>query len=347
MRIQPVILSGGAGTRLWPMSRGARPKQFLPIAGDMSLFQQTVRRVEGPDFAPPIVIGGARHADLIESQLREIGGAAAAIVLEPSPRGTAAAAVVAATAAEAFAPGSLVLLTPSDHAVADSQAFCRAVTDGAAAARTGAVVVFGVTPTRAHTGYGYVECGASIAPNVYRVRKFHEKPSAEMAKRYLDGGAHFWNAGIFLFSPRDLCVEAARFAPEILKEASAAFEAAIREGTRYVLDEGRFAKCPSESLDIAIMEKTDRAAVVGPLDAGWSDIGAWDALASPPDARVFAIDSQGAIIRSDGPFVGVIGAPDMIVIATGDAVLVAPKSRAQEVKAIVEELKARNRNDLV
>lgn len=347
MRIQPVILSGGAGTRLWPLSRRARPKQFLAFFGDNTLFQDTVLRATAPGYAQPIVIGAVEHAALVERQLFDIGLTARASVLEPCPRNTAAAAAVAAMIAQAFDPDALVLLMPSDHHVANALAFRRAVADGAPAARAGAVVTLGVKPTEPHTGYGYIERGEALSANVFRIRRFHEKPALDAARAYLAGGAHFWNAGLFLFSPAAMLAEFSAFAPDILAKASEALAAARIDGCRRILDAAAFAACRSESVDVAVMEKTDKAAVVGPLDAGWSDVGAWSALEERPDARVFTLDSDGALVRSDGPFVGVIGAPDMIVVAAGDAVLVAPRSRAQDVKRIVEALKARGRDDLL
>ncbi len=329
------------------MSRRLRPKQFLSFFGDKTLFQETVLRVTAPGYAAPIVIGAEDHAALVESQLFDIGLKARMSLLEPMARNTAAAAVVAAAVAAELEPDALVLLMPSDHHVADPLAFRRAVADGAGAARAGLIVTLGVKPTEPHTGYGYIERGETVAPDVFRVRKFHEKPAIDAATRYVDAGSYFWNAGIFLFAPAALNAEFAAHAPGILEKATAALSAAKADGQRRLLDETCFADCPSDSIDFAVMERTDKAAVVGPVDAGWSDVGAWNALSGHADARIFTLDSDGAIVRSDGPFVGVIGAPDMIVVATGDAVLVAPKSRAQDVKRIVEALKARGRDNLL
>lgn len=347
MRIQPVILSGGAGTRLWPMSRKARPKQFLTFFGKNTLFQDTVLRATAPNYAPPIVIGAAAHADLVERQLFDIGLTCRASVLEPFPRNTAAAAAIAAAVTQELEPNALVLLMPSDHQVADAIAFRRAVSDGAGAAAAGNIVTLGVKPTEPHTGYGYIERGEPLSANVFRVRKFHEKPKLDAARAYLEGGAHFWNAGLFLFAPSAMSAEFKAHAPEILSKASGALVAARTDGRRRIIDPTIFGECPSDSIDFAVMEKTEKAAVVGPLDAGWSDVGAWTSAPVAADAKVFTLDSEGAVVRSDGPFIGVIGAPDIVVVATGDAVLVAPKSRVQEVKRIVEELTARGRHDLL
>lgn len=350
--IQPIIMSGGAGTRLWPMSRAARPKQFLPLVSERSLFQETALRLSGSeggvDFLPPVIVAGAAHAAIIRAQLAGIGVAPAAIIIEPMARNTAAVAAVAAAWTDRHANGALALLAPADHHIADAVSFRRAVADGAAAAAKGAIVTFGVRPTEPHTGFGYIEAGAAIAPNVAEVIAFREKPDRQTAEHYLAGGRHFWNAGIFLFSPEAMAAELSAFAPAIRNEACAALDAARSDDAALTLDATRFGTCPSDSIDYAVMEKTARAAVVGPIDAGWSDIGAWTAIASPSaDARIAMIDCDGAIVRTDGPFVGAVGLKDMIVVATGDAVLVAPKSRAQDVKRIVDELKARKREDLL
>jgi mannose-1-phosphate guanylyltransferase/mannose-6-phosphate isomerase len=349
--VQPVIMSGGAGTRLWPMSRAARPKQFLPLVGDRSLFQETAQRLSGAgevDFLPPVIVAGAAHAGIIRAQLAEIGVAPAAIVIEPMARNTAAVAAVAASWTAANHAGALILLAPADHHIANADAFRAGVARGAAAASKGAIVTFGVKPTEAHTGYGYIETGAAIAPGVAEVARFREKPDRQTAEHYLASGRHFWNAGIFLFAPEAMASELAAFAPSIRNEASAALDAARTDGAAIHLDASRFGACPSDSIDYAVMEKTKRAAVVAPIDAGWSDIGAWTSIASRNgDPLICAIDCEGAVIRSDGPFVGAIGARDMIIVATGDAVLVAPKSRAQDVKKIIDDLKARKREDLL
>lgn len=333
------------------MSRGGRPKQFLPLVREESLFQETVRRLSGvgeAEFLAPVIIGGAAHETHIRAQLAVIGVAPAAIIVEPMARNTAAVAAVASAWAAANAPAALILLAPADHHVADAPAFRRAIADGAAAASKGAIVTFGIRPNEPHTGFGYVEAGASLSARVAEVAAFREKPDLETAKRYVAGGRHYWNAGVFLFSPDAMDNELHAHAPSIRKAASAALAEARHSDGVIHLDAERFAACPSDSIDYAVMEKTKRAAVVGPIEAGWSDIGSWTAISSAQgDARIIAIDSDGAIIRTDGPLVGAIGVNDLIIVATGDAVLVAPKSRAQEVKKIVEDLKSRGRADLL
>lgn len=349
--IQPVIMSGGSGTRLWPMSRAARPKQFLPLLSARSLFQETVERLspgDDVDFLAPVIIAGEAHAGLIATQLAAIGVTPATIIIEPMARNTAAVAAVAGAWTAKHRPGALTLLAPADHHIADAAAFRASVARGARAALKGAIVTFGVKPSEPHTGFGYIEAGASIAEGVAEVAAFREKPDRQTAEHYFAGGGHFWNAGIFLFSPEAMAGELAAFAPAIAREAAAALRDALIDGALCRLDAARFASCPADSIDYAVMEKTARAAVVGPIDAGWSDIGAWTAISGgDDDARVVALDCDGVVIRTDGPFIGAIGVSDLVIVATGDAVLVAPKSRAQEVKRIIDELKARGRGDLL
>lgn len=347
-QIQPVIMSGGAGTRLWPMSREARPKQFIALASDETLFQETARRVRpGDGFLPPLVIAGARHAEHIAKQLGALGVAPAGVVIEPCPRNTAAVAAVAAEWTRANSPGALALLLPADHHVADGEGFRRAVMDAAPVAAE-RIVTFGIKPTEPHTGFGYIECGERLEGEARAITAFREKPDLDTAKAYVAGGRHFWNAGVFLFDPAVMLGELALHAPQIRERALAALAAAARDGAVTLLDRAAFETCPSDSVDYAVMEKTKKAAVAGPLDIGWNDIGSWSAAGAASDgANVFTLDAAGCIVRTEGPFVGVIGVNDLIVVAAGDAVLVAPKSRAQDVKKIVEELKRRGRTDLL
>lgn len=348
--IRPVIMSGGAGTRLWPMSRAGRPKQFLALASERTLFQETLERVRaGADasFADPLVIGAGRHAELMSAQAGEIGMKAAAVICEPAPRNTAAVAAVAAAWCEK-AGDDLALLMPADHSIADRAGFRRAVMAAVPFAAAGRIVTLGVAPSEPHTGYGYIERGEPLGAAVSAISAFREKPDAATARAYVEGGKHFWNAGIFLFSPQTMLDELQRFAPDIRRQAALSLERAAHEGVVIKLDRQSFEASPSDSIDYAVMEKTAKAAVIGPLDIGWSDIGAWPAVTRPKAAdNVIRIDSDEALVISEGPLVGVIGADDFIVVATGDAVLVMPKSRAQDVKKIVEELKRRGRTDLL
>lgn len=345
--IQPVIMSGGAGTRLWPMSRQARPKQFLPLTGERSLFQETALRLSGDGFLPPLVIAGAAHRALAAAQLAEIGLAPAGIVIEPMARNTAAVAAVAATWTATTREDALVLLAPADHHVADARAFRDAILRGAAAASKGAIVTFGIKPTEPHTGFGYVETGAAMSDGVFEVAGFREKPDRATAERYVAGGRHFWNAGVFLFSPTAMDAELHAHAPAVRTCAAAALAAARESNGAMTLDPAIFAGCPSDSIDYAVMEKTRRAAVVAPVEAGWSDIGSWTAVATQSGADIAAIDGASNIIRTDGPFVAALGVSDLIIVATADAVLVTPKHRAQDVKKIIDDLKARKRDNLL
>lgn len=345
--IQPVIMSGGAGTRLWPMSRQAQPKQFLPLTGKRSLFQETALRLSGPGFLPPLIVAGAAHASLVADQLAAAGVTGSATVIEPFARNTAAVAAIAGAWTTRAQKDALVLLAPADHHVAEAAAFRAAVLRGASAASKGAIVVLGIRPSEPHTGFGYVETGAPIGEGVFEVAAFREKPDRPTAERYVASGRHFWNAGVFLFSPAAMDAELHAHAPAIRKYAVAALAAAREKGGALTLDPAIFADCPSESIDYAVMEKTHRAAIVAPVEAGWSDIGAWTAVPSASGANIIELDGGDNIIRTDGPFVAALGVTGLIIVSTRDAVLVASKERAQDVKRIIDDLKARKRDDLL
>jgi len=345
MKIQPVIMSGGAGTRLWPMSRKARPKQFLKLVTDKTMFQETALRVapsEDAAFLDPVVIAGAKHGRLVGEQLGDIDMSAAAIILEPEARNTAAVAAVAAAWVAKHQGDALILLMPADHHIADGQGFRSAVHKGAAAAEDGHIVTFGIDPKTPHTGYGYIQSGEALFDSVFNVAAFKEKPTRQIAETYLAAGGYFWNAGIFLFSASAMLNELARHAPEIKSAAVAALDKAVMSGAALRLDRQEFSACPADSIDYAVMEKTEKAAIVAPVDVGWTDIGSWSEIQSNDDAKIIE-----TVIRTDGPFVGAIGIDDLIIVATGDAVLVARRDRAQDVRLLVEELKKRGRGDLL
>lgn len=350
MKIQPVIMSGGSGTRLWPLSRAAQPKQFLKLATDKTMFQETALRARDDSgrFLDPVIIAGAGHKDLVIEQLAAIGVASAAVILEPCPRNTAAVAATAAAWTDTHRDDALILLMPADHHIADVDGFRHAVEKGAEAARQGYIVTFGIQPITPHTGYGYIEAGDAVSESVFSVAAFKEKPLSQRAESYLAKGGYFWNAGIFLFSAKAMVEELSVHAPDIINAVSTALKDTITDAGATLLDEGAFSECPSISIDYAVMEKTGKAAVVAPVDVGWTDIGSWSEVAPDEnDARIIAHSCRNTTIRSDGPTVAAIGAEDMIVIATGDAVLVARKNNVQEVRAIVEELKKRGRTDLL
>ncbi|WP_425411104.1 mannose-1-phosphate guanylyltransferase [Hyphococcus sp.] len=341
-------MSGGSGTRLWPMSRQARPKQFLNLVTDRSLFQETVLRLadNGDHFSPPLIIGGKMHEEIIAAQLIEIGVSPAAIILEPCPRNTAAVAAIAAEWTKRNNPEAAVFLSPADHHVADTAAFQQALLQGAGAAHE-YIVTFGIEPDRPHTGYGYIQSGDAISDKICRVAAFREKPDAAMAQAYLDQGGFFWNAGLFLFKPQIMLDEFERYATGVAVAAKEALMNAAPGGAASLLDEAAFGRCQSISIDYAIMEKTDRAAVVPSVKAGWSDIGSWSEVKSDNLDDHFLSNATNISIRSDGPMVGAVGVENLIIVATGDAVLVAHRDSAQDVRTLVEELKKRGREDLL
>lgn len=361
MRIYPAILCGGSGTRLWPLSRGLYPKQFLPLAGERTLLQDTARRVLGDGFEPPFLICNADHRFLVAEQLREAGVAAGEIVLEPTARSTAPAAAVAALLARERAGAkdagadAYVLLLPSDHVIADPAAFAAAVATAGRAAEHGHLVTFAMTATRPETGYGYIRRGAPLdgVSGAFAVERFVEKPTRAVAETMLAEGGFDWNSGMFLFSATAYLDELAALEPAMLEACRRAVDLGVRDLDFLRLDADAFAASPSESIDVAVMERTAKAAVV-PAELGWSDVGGWTALwdigVRDDDANVFVGDVvadgvAGSYLRSEGPMLAAIGLDDMIVVATEDAVLVTPKDRAGDVKAMVERLKREGRSE--
>jgi mannose-1-phosphate guanylyltransferase / mannose-6-phosphate isomerase len=354
--IHPVILSGGSGTRLWPMSRALYPKQLLALTGERSLLQQTAARVVGDaGFAPPLIIANEEHRFIIAEQLREIGVTADALVLEPVGRNTAPAACVAALRLAEHEPDGLMLVMPSDHAIVDLAAFRDATGRAAEAARAGHLVTFGITPERAETGYGYISKGQKLAgcAGAFAVAGFVEKPDAAAAARYVASGDHFWNSGIFLFPVALYLAELERLRPDMLAACRAALAAACVDADFVRLDRAAFAACPSDSIDYAVMEHTSRAAIV-PVAMGWSDLGSWDALweMSARDAHgnalvgnVIAEGTRNCYLRSEAGLVAAIGIEDIVVVETDDAVMVAPKGRTQDVRQLVARLRAERRDE--
>jgi len=348
--IYPVILSGGSGTRLWPMSRSLYPKQLLALFGETSLLQQTVRRVAGQNgFAPPLIVANEEHRFIIAEQLREIGVEAAGLLLEPTGRNTAPAAAVAALRVAASDLDGQVLVMPSDHAIADPKAFHQAIGRAAEAAKSGLLVTFGITPDRAETGYGYIAGGKPIAAceGALAVARFIEKPEAEQAERYVAAGDHFWNSGIFLFPAAVYLAELERLRPDMLAACKKALSKAKTDADFIRLDKAAFTACPSDSIDYAVMEHTATRAAVVPVGMGWSDLGSWDALWEMSDkdsggnalaGNVVAEDTRNCYLRSENGLVAAIGVEDLVVVATDDAVMVAPRNRTQEVKTLVGRL---------
>jgi mannose-1-phosphate guanylyltransferase/mannose-6-phosphate isomerase len=352
--IYPVVLSGGSGTRLWPLSRTALPKQLLRLRGERTMIQDTVLRAQLPGAAAPVLICNDGHRFLVAEQMQEIAVKPSAIVLEPVARNTAPAAAVAALVTAEQDKEGVVLLLPSDHFVDDLAGFHRAALAGAEAARDGRLVTFGITPTRAETGYGYIKRhGAALANGAYDVEAFVEKPDAEKAQTYLASGDYCWNSGMFAFRADVFLEELAKLQPAILSAAKAAVAAAQRDLDFIRLDHDAFAKAPNISIDYAVMEKTSHAAVV-PCEIGWSDVGSWSALwdVSAQDADgnvligdVVAENSTGCFVRAERRLTALVGARDLAIIVTDDAVLVADKARSQDVKLIVDKLKANGRGE--
>lgn len=348
-RFYPAILSGGTGTRLWPLSRAALPKQLLALAGERTLIQDTVLRVRMEGAAPPLLICNDEHRFLIAEQMREIGVTPAAIVLEPVARNTAPAAAIAALKIAKQQKDGIVLLVPSDHVVRDEQAFARALDIAAGVAAKGGIVTFGIRPSKPETGYGYIETDGEIAPGAYAVARFTEKPDAATAQRWLDDGRHLWNSGMFVFRADAMIEELQQHAPQVLKAARDALAKAKTDLDFLRLDRDAFARAPEISIDYAVMERTKRAAVV-PANFGWSDVGSWAALwelAERDGANnsfsgdVLMEDSHGCFVRAEKGVTALLGVEDLVIVVTSDAVLVANRNRAQDVKAIVDRLKAR------
>lgn len=343
--VVPVILSGGSGTRLWPMSRPEKPKQLLPLTDAETMLQLTARRVVGERFAAPIVVANARHADEVEAQLAAVEAAPSLMILEPAGRNTAPAIALAALAA----PGreDALLVMPSDHVIGDVPAFHAAIAAALPLVADGWLVTFGIEPDAPETGYGWIQTGEALAPGVHRVARFVEKPPLDRAEAMLAAGGHAWNGGIFLFRADIFLGALAAHAPEILHAAQEAVAGARREGVRLYPDADAFARSPSDSVDYAVMEKAERVAVV-PVAMGWNDVGSWDALHAISErdeagnahgGEVVSIDSSNCLVRSDGVRIALVGVSDLVVVASGDDVLIVPRGRSQEVKKLIEAMK--------
>jgi mannose-1-phosphate guanylyltransferase/mannose-6-phosphate isomerase len=350
----PVVLSGGAGTRLWPLSRELYPKQLLPLTGEHTMLQDTVRRLNGLQVAAPVVVCNEAHRFLVAEQLRAIDCRPQAIVLEPVGRNTAPAIALAAQAALATGNAeALLLVLPADHVIRDVPSFHRAVHAAVQAAQAGHLVSFGIVPRTPETGYGYIRRGAEMPAGSWRVARFVEKPELAKAEKFIASGEYYWNSGMFLFGARRYLEELSRHVPDIAAACQQAYASAQRDLDFTRVDAAQFSACRAESIDYAVMEKTADAVVV-PLDAGWSDVGSWSALHEACDK-----DSDGNVIRGDvlaeqthnsylyaeSRLEAVVGLNDHVVIETKDAVMVAPRDRVQEVKALVARIKQSGRSE--
>jgi mannose-1-phosphate guanylyltransferase / mannose-6-phosphate isomerase len=351
----PLILSGGSGTRLWPVSRRNLPKQFLSLSGNGTLFQQTVARTQTlPDVRAPIVVASEDHRFLAADQLLESGIAGASIVLEPVARNTAPAIALGALKAMEQDADALLLVLPADHLIGDTKSFTDAVKQALPAAKEGWLVTFGIHPDRPETGFGYIRRAESIGDNAYRVGKFVEKPDLPTAESYLKDGGYDWNSGMFMFKASRYLEELGTHAPAMLAAVREAYATGHKDLDFVRVDGDAFAKVPDDSIDYAVMEKTSHAAVI-PVDCAWSDIGSWSALwmSGEHDAQgnqregdTMAIDTRNSLLRShDRHMIATVGVEDLVIVSTPDATLVAHRNAAQDVKKVVDQLKASGRTE--
>jgi mannose-1-phosphate guanylyltransferase / mannose-6-phosphate isomerase len=349
----PVILSGGAGTRLWPLSRELYPKQLLALTGPQTMLQETAARLAGIEGArAPIVVCNEAHRFTVAEQLRTLGVQPGAILLEPVGRNTAPAVALAALQALTIDPDSILVVAPADHVVRDVHPFQQAAVTAAALAADGQLVTFGIVAHAPETGYGYIRRGEGRGP-AYPVAQFTEKPALDVARQFVASGDYYWNSGMFVFKARDYLDELRKFAPDILEASKNAFDAAKADLDFVRIDKTAFERCRSDSIDYAVMEKT-RSAVVLPLEAGWSDVGSWaslfDALPADEDGNVLkgdvlVYDTHDCYVHSTSRLVAAVGMDDHVIVETKDAVLVAPKERVQDVKELVAKLKKSGRSE--
>lgn len=353
--IRPVILSGGSGTRLWPLSRQATPKQFHSLVGPSSMFQATLERLDGStDFLSPYIVANASHRDIVTRQLAGAGLAAGLVILEPLARNTAPAIALAALLQVESDPGVPLLVMPSDHMISRNDVFLNAIANLGPLVEQGNLATFGIVPDRPETGFGYIQRGEPVGDGLFKVARFIEKPEPARAAELVAAGDCYWNSGIFLFRADSYLSELRRQQPAMLEAAEAALKAARHEGNAVLPDAEAFASCPSDSIDYAIMEGSDRV-VVAPVDLGWSDVGSWDALfgvkaqdehGNVLSENVISLETANCMIHSSGPTVTALGVSDLIIVATKEAILILRKGDSQGVKQMVD-LVRQERPDLI
>lgn len=356
-KIYPVIMSGGAGTRLWPMSRKKTPKQYHSVITHNTMFSETLIRMHecgNNQVANPIVICANGHQDLVKAQSHALDIKLTAIILEPCARNTAAVGAIAAAYVKNLDPNGIILLLPSDHHIEDNEAFWRTIEKGLPHAQEKYLVTLGIQPLGPETGFGYVQKGEKLGTDIFKIKSFKEKPDIETAKSYLNTKEYFWNAGIFLFSAERAFNEFRLHSPDILDQSLSALRAAKVDDICVLLDNEIFSKCRSESIDYAIMEQTDYAAVVAPVKIGWNDIGSWAAISEltqkyekSTSENVKMINTSNTLVRSEGTFVATIGVKDLIVVAMEDAVLISHINNTQDVKKVTQHLKNKGKENLL
>jgi mannose-1-phosphate guanylyltransferase/mannose-6-phosphate isomerase len=349
----PVVLSGGSGTRMWPQSRSMHPKQLLPLLTDKSMLQDTIGRLSGlKSIRPPIVVCNEDHRFLVSEQLREINIQAQSVVLEPIGRNTAPAIALAAFTAPD--PSEVLLVLPADHVISDIPAFSKAIEVALVQAKIGALVTFGINPTKPETGYGYIKSGAPVDDSTFQVEKFVEKPDLHTATKYLESGGYSWNSGMFMFRADAYLTELEKYQPSMFKHCKQAVEKATYDLDFTRIDQACFEQCINESVDHAVMEKTQNAVVV-PVDIGWNDVGSWAALweesSKDEDGNsltgdIIVEDTKNCFIRSEGKLIASLGVENIVLVETDDSILLASKDSVQKIKSIVAKLKKDSRPEV-